>query len=101
MDYVQFLSENIKQDEKEILKPTNFPRNHDVLALFPQLKYLNNVNDSDSQSEFISIIENNEDQQKYLLLSGEIGQHLKEEKYLQDMDGRLINAGLRNQLDPL
>ena len=61
MDYVQFLSENIKQDEKEILKPTNFPRNHDVLALFPQLKYLNNVNDSDSQSEFISIIENNED----------------------------------------
>ena len=38
---------------------------------------------------------------KYLLTSGKIGQHLKEEIDLQVTEGRLKDAQLRNQLDPL
>ena len=39
--------------------------------------------------------------QKYLLASGEIGEHLQEEIDLQVTDGRLSDGQVRNQLDPL
>ena len=77
MAYIQLLSGNIRKDNKETFRLTNFPRNHNILALFPQLKYSDNVYDSDFQRELISNIEKNEDFHKYLLASGEIGQHFK------------------------
>ena len=54
----------IKKDTT--LKLTNFPRNHNALALFPFLRYLNNIKDSEFQWELISTIENNDDLQKYI-----------------------------------
>ena len=69
--------------------------------MFPQFKYLNNVNDLEFQRELISSIQNNEDWQKNLLASDEIGQHLQEQTDLQVKDGRLNVACVRNQLDRL
>ena len=86
---IQLSSGNIRKDNKETLKVTSIRRNPNISALFPQLKHFDNVYDSDFQRELISNIESNEDQQKYLLASGEIRQHLQEEKDLQVTDSRL------------
>lgn len=48
------------------MRLSNFPKNHNALALFPQLEYLDNVYDSIFQRELISNIENNVLQLKYL-----------------------------------
>lgn len=78
----------VKKDEKETVKLTNFPRNHNVLVLFSQLRYLNNIDDTDFQRELISMIKINGNLQRYLLASGKIGQHLQEEIDLQVTDDR-------------
>lgn len=85
-------SGNIRNDNEETLRLTNFLGNDNVSTLFPQLKYLDNVYDSDFQRELISNIENNEDLQKYLLASVKTGHHLQEEIDLQVTDGRLNDA---------
>ena len=94
-------SGKIRNNNKETLRLTNFPRNHNVSNLFPQLKYLDNVCNSDFQRELILNIETNEDLQKYLLASGEIGQYPQEEIDFQVTEGRLSDAQVRSQLDAL
>ena len=86
---------------KKKLKLTNFPRNHNVLVLFLQLKYLDNINDSEFQREFVGTIKNNSNLQTHILASGEIGHLLQEGIDLQNTDGKLNDACVRNLLDPL
>ena len=57
-----------KKDEKTI-KLTNFLINHNVLDLFLQLKYLNNINDAEFQRESISTFNNNDNLPKNLFSS--------------------------------
>lgn len=89
----------IKEDKA--LKLANIPRNHSVSVLFQQLRYLDNMNDSEFHKELIGTIKNNDDLQKYFLASGEIGQHLQDEIDLQDIDHKLNDGHVRNLLDPL
>ena len=71
-------------------KLTNFPK-----------KYLHNTNDTELQRELIGSIKNNDDFQKYLLTSSEIGQRLQEKIDLQVTDGKLNDARIRRQLDSM
>ena len=91
-----------KSDKKDkTLKLTNFTRSHNALVLFPQLRYLDNINDSEFQPELIGAIKNNDDLQKYILASVETEQYLLEEIDFQVTNGTLNNARLRNLLDPM
>ena len=89
------------KDDEKTLTLTNFPRNHDVLGVFLQLKYLQLLNDAEFQKELIGSITNNDNFQKYLLASSEIGQHLQEKIDLQVTHGKLNDARVRHQLDSL
>ena len=71
------------------------------MVLFPQLRYLDNINDSEFQPELIGAIKNNDDLQKYILASVETEQYLLEEIDFQVTNGTLNNARLRNLLDPM
>lgn len=60
MSYIQFPDRKVKKMKKKVVKLPSFPRNHDVLLLFSQLRYLNNIDDTEFQRELISIIRNND-----------------------------------------
>ena len=85
------MSGEIKKDDPETLSP----RNHNVSVLFATKIHRK----STKKKKKISIIQNEEDLQKYLLASSEVGELLQEEWDLQVRDGRPKNAGVRNQLD--
>ena len=100
MFYIQLVYWKVIKEDKA-LKLANIPRNHSVSVLFQQLRYLDNMNDSEFHKELIGTIKNNDDLQKCFLASGEIGQHLQDEIDLQDIDHKWNDGRVRNLLHPL
>lgn len=88
MAFIELLSGELKNLVEKTLKLTNFPRNHCISTLFPQLKHLDDAYDSEFQRKLIASIGNSKDLQKYLLASGRIGQHMQEKNDLQVTDRR-------------
>ena len=78
MSYIQLPYGNVEKPQQTI-KLTNFPRNHNVSVLFPELQYLDNINDAEFQRSIIGSIQNRDDLQQYLLASSEIGQSIQDE----------------------
>ena len=101
MEFIQLPSGKLKNVDGKTLKLTNIPRNHNVSTLFPQLKHVDDACDLEFQRKLIVSIENGENVLKYFLAPGKIGRHLQEEIDVQITDGRLNDAHVRNQLDPL
>ena len=56
MALIHLPSVKLKNVEENNLKLTNFPRNHNVSILFPWLKHLHDVYDSEFQRKLITSI---------------------------------------------
>lgn len=61
MAFIELLSGELKNLEEKTLKLTNFPENHCISTLFPQLKHLDDAYDSEFQRKLIASIENSKD----------------------------------------
>ena len=89
MSYIQSSFEEVQKVNKTI-KLTNHPENHNVNALFPELKYLSNIEEAEVKRSITETTKNRKDLQKHLLASSKIGQNIQEEIYLVVTDGRLM-----------
>lgn len=63
MFYIQLLYWKVIKNDKtfNIQTLTNFPRNHNVSALFPQLRSLDNIKNLEFQQKLIGSIKINQD----------------------------------------